>query len=290
MVKFKKQLESLDGVEQKYHHLYKKIGDVYIFQKPEIEGDDGNEGDDIEEDDEDVNVGGDSKDRKIKEMRQTNIKLMKRLKELEERFEGIDPEEVKHGREALDSIRSEEEKRLIAAGKYNEAFEKRLESVRAAHKKEIEKLTGQLTTTTSRLSALQDDVRFTKIESAIHRAAESAKLRFAPGAASDVLARAFATFDLDEDGNVAAFDGDGPERDYRMTEDGKKFGVSEFLQTLADEAPHLLEGPSGANMEGGRGRRSAGGRGVLEVDANDPKSFGGRLEDIASGKVEVRMK
>ena len=105
------------------------------------------------------------------------------------------------------------------------------------------------------------------------------KARILPGAEADIMARAGATFELDDDGEPIAREG-------QYGEDGRAITFDGFAQGLAQSAPHLFESPEGGGSKGGGG---AGGR---RAGRTIPRSrmhtmTGEDLADIASGKATI---
>mgnify|MGYP000246303748 FL=1 len=92
-------------------------------------------------------------------------------------------------------------------------------------------------------------------------------------------------FDLDEEGNLISMDGEDP----RVNSEGKEYSPKDFVMGLVESAPHLVEGASGGDFNGTGKRGNGGRRGVITIDARDPKAFGDNLEAIASGKMDVRI-
>ncbi len=93
----------------------------------------------------------------------------------------------------------------------------------------------------------------------------------------DIMLRADEVYNaLDENGEPVALDDDD------IIDSEKNFDW--FVKHLSEEAPHLLALPQE------KGSKSSPRVQGLEIDANDPKSFGSRIEDIASGKVQVHLK
>ncbi len=137
---------------------------------------------------------------------------------------------------------------------------------------------------------LQADLRKTKVSQAIRDAADRLKLRIASKAAPDLMNRGYSTFELDEEGKILAYEGDGEERQVRVNDENREFGPEDFLKNLIEEAPHLFESAVGGDINRPTGRSGGRGSGVVEIDGSDPKSFGQNIDAIAKGKVQVRMK
>jgi hypothetical protein len=286
-MKLPKTTKSLDSIDSKYRHLYKKVGDTYTITAQAEEDDSIEVEDDTEG--EDAGASGDLRDRKIREMRANNIALMKRLGDLEKRYEGVDVEQYQQSMAALEQARSQEERDLMAKGKFNEVLERRTTALRDQFQKELAKLTGEAQTYKSQAEKFRDGLKKTKIESLVRSQAERAKLRLIPTGIPDVMNRAMQIFDLDDNGNPVAFEVDGDERVERFNAENRPYGMNDFFQSIIEEASHLIEGAEGTDVRGGSGR-SRGRAGVLDIDLSDPRSMGNNLENIASGKVDVRVR
>ena len=160
-------------------------------------------------------------------------------------WEGMDPEKVKS---MMEVIENNEEARLIAEGKHEEAWEKRLERVNAencskfdAMNKELEEFKGKYEEAVQRESKLVIDQAATQT---------FVQERGLETAVPDVLLRAQRTFKL-EDGTPIARDEHGASirgADGPLT-------VQEWVANLRVEAPHLFPQSKGAGA-GGSGQSS----------------------------------
>ena len=85
---------------------------------------------------------------KLEEFRATNVALMKERDELKQRFEGIDPEEV---RKLADEKRKLEEAQQLKAGEVEKVVETRLRAVKGDLDKKLAGVTGERDALNARL-------------------------------------------------------------------------------------------------------------------------------------------
>lgn len=308
-MKLKKQVQSLDSVPQQFRSLYKKIGDLFILQidpkELKLEEDTGDEEIDLEvEEDGDEEAAGDKGSdkggnnelaqmrKRLNEFRQNNIQLRKELEAAKAKpTSNVDEETYQAAMAALEQVQNAEERELIQKGRINEVFARRANKIKAEYEAKLKEAQAIVAKRDQQFQRLQADLRKTKVSQAIRDAADRLKLRIASKAAPDLMNRGFSTFELDEDGKILAYEGDGEERQVRVNEENREFGPEDFLKHLIEEAPHLFESAVGGDINRGTGRSGGGrGSGVVEIDGNDPKSFGQNIDAIAKGKVQVRMK
>lgn len=266
----KKKVKDIKDIPEALRDHYVKKGGFYVLDTERDE-------DDTEDDDSESRS-------KLSEMRSNNIKLLKEKKELEEKLAGIDMEMLEAGKKASENARNEEEKKLLREGKFDMVFNQRLEKLKGEYETKVGKLNEQLGLTVEHVSNLRDNLRGTKVANHAIRAAQRKKLNLQPTAMEDYVRRALDIYDIDEDGNVVAVDEEG---NPRLNSESRPFSDDDFLTQVLEEAPHLLQGSSGADMKGTGGSRRA--PGVIEINASDPKAFGNNLEAIAGGKINARM-
>ena len=94
---------------------------------------------------------------KLEEFRATNVAVMKERDELKQRFEGIDPDEV---RKLAEEKRRLEEAQQLKAGEVEKVIEARVRSV----KSDLDKHLAGLTSTVVRPRALRERIRATAEE------------------------------------------------------------------------------------------------------------------------------
>jgi len=184
---------------------------------------------------------------KLEEFRATNVALMKERDELKQRFEGIDPEEV---RKLADEKRKLEEAQQIKAGEVEKVVEARVRTVKGDLDKRLAGVSAERDSLTSRLTAIQID------QAAV---TEATKRGLRASAIPDITSRARNTFRL-VNGVPQALEADG--QTARMGKDGMTpLSVAEWIDLQVSEAPHLFEpnagGGAAGNGSGGAGNRSA---------------------------------
>jgi len=183
---------------------------------------------------------------KLDEFRSTNIALAKERDELKQRFDGIDPDEVR---------KLAEEKRkleLQAQGHKPEELDRlvgeRIKGLKADWDKQLSAVTGERDSLTSRLTAIQ-------IDQGVITVATKRGLR--PTAIPDITSRARLVFKL-VNGAPRAFEADGTT--VRYGKDGvTPMTLEEWVDAQVSDAPHLFESNAGGgaagNASGGSGNR-----------------------------------
>ena len=187
---------------------------------------------------------------KLDEFRNSNVALVKERDELKQRFEGIDPDEVR---------KLAEEKRkleLQAQGHKPEEIDKlvgeRIKGLKADWDKQLGAVTTERDSLTSRLTAIQ-------IDQGVLTVATKRGLR--PTAIPDITARARLVFKL-VNGAPRAFESDGST--VRYGKDGvTPMTLEEWVDAQVADAPHLFESNAGGGAAGnGAGGAAGSGRSV----------------------------
>lgn len=229
----------------------------------------------------------------VAEYRDRNIALMKaadeqtaRMKELEEKLGGIDMQALEAGRIAMQNMQSEEDKKLLAAGRFDDVINRHTTEVRQNAQAEYDKLKKTNEELNSTYGTTRASLRDLKLQLGIRTAAEELGLQFAPSAADDVTYRGSQVMSLDDNDNLVSYDKD---KMIRLNKDREQYSEKDFLQELVEKAPHLFIGANGPNIQnpGGPGSRLVGG--TLNVKDGDIDGIGRNLEAVASGKMSVRM-
>lgn len=101
-----------------------------------------------------LDVDGAADKSKLDEFRTTNVSLLKECDELKQRFEGIDPDEV---RKLADEKRKLEEAQQLKAGEVEKVVEARVRSVKGDLDKRLAGVTGERDALNARLTAIQID-------------------------------------------------------------------------------------------------------------------------------------
>jgi hypothetical protein len=272
-MKLPKRVKDLLKVNEKYHDLYTKDGDVYVLQI---------EKDDDKDDDDDGNS-------RLAEFRNNNIALKKQnaefkkeLDALKKQLEGFDPEMLEAGRKAQERARNDEERRLLAAGRFDDVFELRLRDLKGSYEKKLEESKKLIEQEQQRRNAMRAELRDSKVWSSLSRELSRKNVKLQPSAQDDFMSRALRIFDVNDEGELVALENGQP----RLNRESKEYSPEDFIQHIAEEASHLLVGSS----TGPNGGQKPPIGSIVEVDARDPNSFGRNIESIAKGKVNVRLR
>jgi hypothetical protein len=178
---------------------------------------------------------------RLEEFRANNTELLKERDELRQRFEGIDPEEV---RRVAEEKRKLEEAAQLKAGEVDKVIDARVRAVKTELEKQLALANGERQALTARLTAIQ-------IDQAV--VSEATKRGLRTSAAADILARARSVLRL-VNGAPVVCEADG--QTARMGKDGvTPMALAEWLDTQVSEAPHLFE----ANAGGGAASSGSGG-------------------------------
>lgn len=272
----KRHVDSLDGIDEKHRGVYEEDPDGG-FRLIEIESSG-------------TGTGGDSDEMrklrgKVDEFRTNNNGLKSDLEKARARaqaFEGIDPEVAKQAHKLMEDAAEEEERKLLAAGDINGLVQRRTSRMALAHEKELGARDDAAGNLKQENDGLRNQLAVFTIDTAVTSAIEKiAKPK--PGARADILARARRTWRVDKEGKTVP-DATGS---MEFGEDGKAQTFAGYAKTLIADAPHLFEAGKGGNAGDGDDRTtpSPGGR----LDADDPMVFGRNLDDIADGKVQVKL-
>lgn len=179
---------------------------------------------------------------KLDEATTTNTALAKERDELKQRFEGINPDDV---RKLAEEKRKLEEASQLKAGEFEKVIEARVKAVRTDLDKQLGTITNERDSLHSRLVSIQ-------IDQGVVAAATQRGLR--PTALLDITARARGVFKL-VNGVPTAFEADG--ETVRQGKDGA-MTLAEWVDAQVSEAPHLFEGNAGAGAAGSGNARPVG--------------------------------
>ena len=189
---------------------------------------------------------------KLDEFRNTNVALLKERDELKQRFDGIDPVEV---RKLAEQKRKLEEEQQLKAGELDKVIESRLKTAKAEWDKQFTAVTTERDALNARLTAIQ-------IDQGVITVATKRGLR--PTALPDITARARAVFKL-VNGVPQAFEADG--QTARMGKDGfTPMTLEEWVDVQVSEAPHLFE----SNAGGGAAGNASGGGATTRAAVKNP--------------------
>jgi hypothetical protein len=208
MLKYK--IKAFDGLDEAVQSMYKKEDDgSYVLQ---VEG-------------------AVAKDR-LDEFRNNNIEMQKQLDKLKD----IDP--VKY-RELMAIENQVREKKLIEAGKVDEAVELRVRTMR-------EELDGKVASLQSALDTANSQLSILTVDNVIKTAA--VKHGILPGAIDDVVLRAKTVYQM-KDGKAVPMSGG----EVIYGKDGETpMPPEEWMLGLKKTAPHLFQGFNGSGAGGGQ--------------------------------------
>jgi len=197
---------------------------------------------------------------KLDEFRANNLALIKERDELRQRFDGINPDEV---RRLADEKRKLEESAALraatTAGEVEKVVEARVKAVKADLDKQLAAVTGERDALNSRLVAIQ-------IDQAV--VSEASKRGLRSSATPDIMARARNVFRL-VNGVPTAFEADG--QTARVGKDGvTPLTLAEWIDLQVSEAPHLFESNAGCGGGGATSQYSNGPGGVGNRSVRNP--------------------
>lgn len=191
--------------------------------------------------------------------------LQKQFEEISKKWEGYDAEKVAA---IMQRIENDEEAKLIADGKYEEAFEKRTDALKADYNKRIQALSDKDEESQGTIKALNDKIITHIVESNVRQAALEAKV--IPSAMVDVISRAKSTFSVDENDRLLVKDSDGS---VRLGKDGKTpLKVAEWLEAMKEHAAHWFPPSSGAGAGGGRNSPFSDGDSSITISRSDARN------------------
>jgi hypothetical protein len=174
-------------------------------------------------------------------LRAKNQELLGKVKESSEvlkSYEGIDPVKT---REMFARFETDVEAKLIAEGKMSEVIDKRTERLRADYDK---KLTAEAETR-AKAEAKAAKLAQRTLAGALRDAA--IKTGALPEAMDDIVLRAGTTWQLNDDGEPVAMNGD----EVVLGKDGRTpLSPIEWAESLRETAPHLWPRAQGTNAPG----------------------------------------
>lgn len=170
------------------------------------------------------------------ELKKSNTDLLQQLTEHQQRFEGINPDEV---RKLSEDKRKLEEQQLLKSGEVERVVESRLKQQTLTWEKQLGAITSERDALNARLVSIQ-------IDQAV--VSEATKRGLRATALPDITARARTTFRL-VNGVPQAFESDG--QTVRTGKDGfTPLSLAEWIDLQVSEAPHLFESNVGSGAPG----------------------------------------
>ena len=191
-----------------------------------------------------LDVDGAADKSKLDEFRTTNVSLLKQLQDLKQKYDGIDPDEV---RTLAEEKRKLEEQQQLKAGEFERVLESRVNTIKSTLEKQLAAASADRDALNGRLTTIQ-------IDQAV--VTEATKRGLRPTAFPDITARARHTFRL-VNGVPQAFEADG--QTVRVGRDGlTPLTMAEWIEMQVSDAPHLFENNAGGGAAG-NGSGGAGG-------------------------------
>jgi hypothetical protein len=218
---------------------------------------------------------------KVDEFRANNRKLFNEKKALEEKmaqYKDVDLEKYEKAKEALEKLEQLEEKHLLEEGEVEKVVAKRVETMQADYKKQLDTKSKALEETTAARDALSNRLASMLIDTEVQKTVGKVGA-VRQGAMDDILNRARSTFEADPTtGTLRARDG-------FFNKKGDPVTVDDFAQGLLESAPFLFEPGRGGGSGGGN--KGDGDAKRTKTISKDPVVFGKNLEAIAAGEVTV---
>lgn len=206
---------------------------------------------------------------KLKEFRDNNITLLKEkednLKKLE-KVADIDPAKYKSALEELTELKS---KKSADPKDIDAKIRVEVAAVKQALQEEVQKERQ------ARLDAEQG-LKRRDLEGKLRDV--GTRLKVAPKAMSDFLARGLNVFGLD---GLAR---EGEKQLYSEEKPTEPLGMEEWGKMMLNDAPHLFEASSGGGTGSGTKGRPGGKK---TIDGSDPVELGRNIDAIAKGEVIV---
>lgn len=212
----------------------------------------------------------------INEMRANNVALQKQIDALTVRVGAlgdVDPDEFKGLLDLARKAQDSEEAALLKAGKFDDVFARRTETLRKQNEKQTKTLAEQLAAAQATAGRYRDIVHAHTFTSDATATAAELKIKINPSALPDLLGRGRSVFAMAEDGTLKP-----ASQDQDLT-------MKSWLLSLVDSAPHLFESAKGGGATGSGG----GGGGKRVIDGSDPVALGQHAEAIRKGEVTVKM-
>jgi hypothetical protein len=206
--------------------------------------------------------------RQLKKVNDESAARRNELKALQEKYEGIDPEEV---RARMIQADDNEETKLIKSGKWEEVLAKRNAKRDAETAKQRKKLEDDLAAERASKTKWMEKV----LDGVVQRAA--AKVGIHTHAIEDAIIRARRIFVPNDDGEAVQLDSGGK---VIVGKDGKTpFGPVEWLEGMKETAPHWFPASNTGSGAGG----DKGGKGGKKTMKRSEFDSLGQIERAAVG-------
>jgi hypothetical protein len=261
-VALKAVLKSLEGLSEEIAGMYRKEGDDYVL--------------DISEADIKAHPAAGAQQRALQRIRDEKKAADDKLADALAQFDGLDPEAA---RAALAKLEEDADKKLIEEGDVDAIVAKRLEKANADFAKQITAKDDVIAGLQTNLDSRSGELSEIKIFDAVKDAALGKGAR--KEALTDIQNRAKGTWQLGEDGNPVAMNGEDPV----YGKGGDPMSIDEWVEGLSAEATYLFEPNTGGGAGGGDGKAGGAGQGGVKVLA--ASAAGDNLAAIASGEAVI---
>lgn len=258
-------LKDLNEVPEAQRSLYKQEGDLFVLDL---------DGDSVKE-----HPAARALKNALEEEKESRRKANKKADDLAkdfDKYKDIDPEKA---REALKKLQELDDKKLIDEGKLDELVNQRVERIKADFGNQIGAKDGRIKELETALGSRDTELADIKIFTAVKDAAIAKNVR--KTALDDVVNRAKPVFKL-VDGKVVPYK-PGSKDDVWFGKKGDPMEITEWVELLAADAPHLFEASGGGGAGGGKG----GGGGNADVKRVSRADAGLYINEIAEGKAAI---
>ena len=171
-----------------------------------------------------------------------NAEILDEKKQLEQKYEGINPDEVK---DAVSFYEKNKDAKFLESGKIDELVDQKTSQLRSDHEDVLKEINGELTTAKDVGSKFQGLYETKVLEDDLRLAAVIAKVL--PEALDDVVARAKNVFSLGEDFKTEARDKEGA---LLKTDNDIIVTTTNWMESLKESAPYFWPQSEGAGFLG----------------------------------------
>jgi hypothetical protein len=219
---------------------------------------------------------------KLDEFRSNNVSLKEEIEKLRqqmEAFKGIDPAKYK---ELLAKMQTDEEKKLLEAGKIEEVVTQRTARMRAEFQEQLQAKDKLIVKLEGDVNKAYQERATHIIDSELRRAVDNPELGFQPGVADLLKEQVLKEF-VYRDGKVVRVKPDG---NLVYGKGGDPGSLHEFLQDIIKERPYLVKASNGGGAPPRGGGQNGSGKTMKRVDF-EQASPQARMDFTKSGGVVI---
>jgi hypothetical protein len=195
---------------------------------------------------------------------------------------GLDPKSVKLMKQAYESQLAEEERKLLEAGQWDEVVKRRTKSVTEQYTAQLKQREKERDEAQQVLAAERNVLGELLIEKGLQEALNTAGVRLRKGAHPDLMARGKQTWQVGDARKLVAKDSNG----VPIVGKSGELTMSEYLDNLVKDAPHLFEGSTGGDANP-RSRQQAPSSSSGTVKRVPRSEFAKHAEAIAKGEAVI---